>query len=97
MADHNTVKFRDMKNYDIESFSNFLILCDILNGSHDNNDISWEMWKLAYNDICDKHVLIEKCKTKKTIKFMDDPWYHKAYVWTRVCDHVQAKATQSND
>ena len=29
MADHNTVKFRDMKNYDIESLSNYLISCDI--------------------------------------------------------------------
>ena len=50
VVDHNTVKFRDMKH-----FSNDLISCDILNGSQDNDDISWERWKLAYTDICDKH------------------------------------------
>ena len=53
VADHNIVKFRDMKNFDMESFSNDLISCDILNGSQDNDDISlgkveisiyWYMW-----------------------------------------------------
>ena len=52
VVDHNTVKFRDVKNFDMESFSNDLISCDILNGSQDNDDISWERWKLAYTDIC---------------------------------------------
>ena len=42
VADHNTVKFRDMKNFDTESFSNDLISCDILNGSLDDDDISGE-------------------------------------------------------
>ena len=55
VADHNTVKFCDMKNFDMESFSNDLISCDILNGSLDDDDISEETWKLAYTDICDKH------------------------------------------
>ena len=54
VADHNTVKIRDMKNFDMESFSNDLISCDILNGSLDD-DISGERWKLAYTDIFDKH------------------------------------------
>ena len=44
VVDHNTVKFRDMKNFDMESFSNDLISCDILNGSRDNDDVSWERW-----------------------------------------------------
>ena len=44
VVDHNSVKFRDMKNFDMESFSNDLISCDILNGSHDNDDVSWERW-----------------------------------------------------
>ena len=39
MVDHNAEKFRDMKNFDMESFYNDLILCDILNGSQDNDDI----------------------------------------------------------
>ena len=34
-----TLKFRDMKNIDMESFSNDLISCDILNGSLDDDDI----------------------------------------------------------
>ena len=42
VVDHNTVKFRDMKNFHMESFSNDLISCDILNGSQDNDDVSWE-------------------------------------------------------
>ena len=63
MADHNTVKFRDMKNFDIESFFNDPISCDILNGSQDNDDISWERWKLA--DICDKHVPMKSLRQKK--------------------------------
>ena len=42
VVDHTTVKFRDMKNFDMESFSNDLISCDILNGSQDNVDASWE-------------------------------------------------------
>ena len=36
-----TLKLRDMKNFDMDSFSN-LISCDILNGSLDNDDISGE-------------------------------------------------------
>ena len=52
VADHNTVKFRDMKNFDMESFSNDLISCDILNYSlDDDGDISGDMWKLAYTDV----------------------------------------------
>ena len=48
VADNNTVMFRDMKNFDMESFSNDLISRDILNGSQDNDNISWKRWKLAY-------------------------------------------------
>ena len=53
VVDHNTVKFSDMKKFDMESFSDDLISCDILNGSQGNDDISWERWKLTYTDICD--------------------------------------------
>ena len=48
VADNNTVIFRDMKNFDMESFSNDLISRDFLNGSQDNDNISWKRWKLAY-------------------------------------------------
>ena len=40
VADNNTVIFRDMKNVDMESFSNDLISRDILNGSQDDDNIS---------------------------------------------------------
>ena len=70
VADHNTLKFRDMKNFDMESFSNDLSSCDILNGSQDNDDITWEMWKLAYTDICDKHVPMKSLRLKK----WSNPW-----------------------
>ena len=45
VADHNTVEFREMKKIDMESFFNDMISVEILNGSHDNDDISWDMWK----------------------------------------------------
>ena len=33
VGDHNTLKFRDMRNFDTESFSGDLIACGILNDS----------------------------------------------------------------
>ena len=94
VVDHNTVKFRDMKNFDMEVFSNDLISCDILNGSQDNDDVSWERWELAHTDIWDKHAQMKSLRLKKRpsrwmthdiIKHMDER------------DHVHAKATQSNE
>ena len=94
VVDHNTVKFRDMKNFDMESFSNDLISCDILNGPTDNDDVSWERWKLAHTDICDKHAQMKILRLNKRssrwmtpdiIKLMDE------------CDHVHAKATKNNE
>ena len=83
VVDHNTVKFHDMKNFDMESFSNDLISCDILNGSQDNDNISWDRWELAYTDICDKHAPMKSLRLKKR----SNPWvtHDKAYVWTRPC------------
>ena len=62
-----------MKNFDMESFSNDLISCDILNGSLDDDDISGERWELIYTDICAKNRPNDKFKTKRTIKSMDGP------------------------
>ena len=64
VADHNNVKFRGMKNFDLESFSNDLISCDNLNGPHDNDVISWERWKLAYTDTCDEHAPVKSLRLK---------------------------------
>ena len=66
VVDHNTVKFRDMKNFDMESFYNDLISCDILHGSQDNDDISFERWKFTYTVICDKHAPMKSLWLKKT-------------------------------
>ena len=68
VVDHNIVKFRDMKDFDMENFSNDLISCDILNGSQDN--ISWDRWKLAYTDICDKYAPMKSLRLKKR----SNPW-----------------------
>ena len=94
VADHNTVKFRDMKNLDMESFSNDLISCDIQNGSLDGDDISGERRKLAYTDICDKHAPTKSLRQKGRSNL----WMShdiKKLMYGR--DHVHAKATQSND
>ena len=89
VVDHNTVKFRDMKNFDMQSFSNDLISYDILNGSQDNDDTSWERWKLANADICDKHALKKRLRLKKR----SDPWMiHDIIKLMYECDHVNAKA-----
>ena len=94
VVDHNTVKFRDMKNFDMESFSNDLISCDIRNGSQDNDDISWERWKLAYTDICDRHAPMKSLRLKKR----SNPWMtHDIIKLMYERDYVHAKATQSND
>ena len=94
VVDQNIVKFRDMKNFDMDSFSNYLISCDTLNGSQDNDDISRERWKLAYIDICDKHAPIKSFRLKKR----SNPWItHDIIKLMYERDHVHAKATQSND
>ena len=89
VADHNAVKFRDMKNSDLESFSNDLISYDILNGSE------WfPGWKLAYTDICDKHAPMKSLRQKAR----SNPWMtHDIIKVMYERDHVHAKATQSND
>ena len=94
VADHNTVKFRDMKNFDMESFSNDLISCDILNGSLDD-DISEETWKLAYTDICDKHAPTKSLRQKER----SNPWMTHDIICMILYerDHIHTKATQSND
>ena len=94
VADHSTVKFRDMKNFVMKSFSNDLISCDILNGSLDDDDVSVEMWKLAYTDICDKHAPMKSLRQKER----SNPWMtHDIIKLMYERDHVHAKATQSND
>ena len=61
VADHNM-----SRNFTMESFSNDLISCDILNGSQDNDVISWERWQLAYTDICAKHTPMKSLRQKNS-------------------------------
>ena len=61
-AGHNTVRFRGMKNFDVEIFAHDLLLCDILNGFQDECEISWEQWKLAHTEMCDKHVSMKSLR-----------------------------------
>ena len=91
VVDHNTMKFRDMKNFDTESFSNDLISFDILNGSQDNDDVSWERWKLAYTDICDKRAPNEKFQTEKNDQIHGWPIIKLMY------ERDHAQSIQSND
>ena len=94
VVDHSTVKFHDMKIFDMESFSNELMSCDILIGSQDNYDVSWEKWKLAYTDVCDKHYPMKSLRLKKR----SNRWMtHNIIKLMYECDHVHAMATQSND
>ena len=94
VADHNTVKFRDMENFDMESFSNDLISCDILNGSLDDDDLSGERWKLAYTDICDKHAPMKRLRQKER----SNSWMtHDIIKLMYERDHIHAKARQGND
>ena len=90
-----TLKFRDMKNFDMKSFSSDLISCDILNGSlDDDDDISGERWKLTYTDICDKRAPMKSLRLKER----SNPWMtHDIIKIMYERDHVHAKATQSND
>ena len=87
--------FVTWKNFDMESFSNDLISCDILNGSQDNDNISWDRWKLAYTNICDKHAPMKSLRLKKR----SNPWMTHDIMSAKMYerDQVHAKATRSND
>ena len=93
-ADHNTVKFRDMKNFDADIFAHDLMSCDILNGSQDEGEISWEQWKSAYTKICDKHAPMKILRLKKR----SNPWItHDIIKLMYQRDNVHANAIQNSD
>ena len=93
-AGHNAVRFRDMKNFDAEIFAHDLTSCGILNGSQDEGEISWEQWKLAYTEICDKHAPRKSLRLKKR----SNPWItHDIIKLLYKCDNVHANAIQKSD
>ena len=88
VADHNTVKFRDMK-ISIWIYRNDLISCGILNCSLDDDDMSGERWKLAYTDMCDKHAQMKSLRQKER----SNPWMtHDIIKVMYERDHVHAEA-----
>ena len=92
---HNVVKFRDMKKFNPENFLNDLNSCKVLNGSLYDEDISWEKWKLKFNEICNKNAPIKVARLKKRSNPCITPDVVKL-MYKR--DHVYAKAvrTKSN-
>ena len=93
-ADHNAVRFRDMKNFDADIFAHDLMSCGIRNGSQDEGEISWEQWKLAYTEICDKHAPRKSLRLKKR----SNPWItHDIIKLMYQRDNVHANAIQKSD
>ena len=89
---HNFVKFRDMKRFNTENVLNDLNSCEVLNGSLYDEDISWEKWKLMFNEICNKNAPIKIARFKKR----SNPWITPDVVkllYKR--DHVHAKAVRT--
>ena len=92
-VDHNTVKFRDMKNFDADIFAHDLMSCDILNGFQDEGEISWEQWKSAYTKICDKHAPMKSLRLKKR----SNPWItHDLIELMYQRNNVHANAIQNS-
>ena len=53
-----------MKNFDAEIFAHDLMSSDILNGSQDEDEISWDQWKLAYTEIQKQIPRVGGCSSK---------------------------------
>ena len=91
---HNTVKFRDMKQFNPDIFINDLNNYEVLNGSLCDQDISWDEWKVKFNEICNKHAPIKVARLKKR----SNPWITPDVVklmYKR--DHVHAKAVRTKN
>ena len=81
-----------MKRFNPENFLNDLNSCEVLNGSLYDQDISWEKWKLKFNEICNKNAPIKVARLKKR----SNPWITPDVVklmYKR--DHVHAKAVRT--
>ena len=69
-VNHNSVKFRDMKHFNPESFIDDLNSCEMFNGSICENNISWVKWRHHFNEICNKNAPIKVARLKKR----SHPW-----------------------
>ena len=91
---HNSVKFRDMKIFNPESFIDDLNSCEMFNGSICENDISWDKWRHNFTEICNKNAPIKVARLKKR----SNPWVTPDVVklmYER--DHVHAKVMKTKD
>ena len=83
------MKLRDMKQFNPDLFINDLNNCEVLYGSLYDQDVSWDEWKVKFNEICNKHAPIKLARLKKR----SNPWIIPDVVklmYKR--DHVHAKA-----
>ena len=81
-----------MKRFNPENFLNDFNSCEVLNGSLYDEDISWEKWKLKFNEICNKNAPIKVARLKKR----SNPWITPDVIkqmYKR--DHVHAKAVRT--
>ena len=91
---HNTVKFRDMKQFNPDVFINYLNNCEVLNCSLSDQDISWHEWRVKFNEICNKHAPTKVARLKRR----SNPWITPDAVklmYKR--DHVHAKAVRTKN
>ena len=83
-----------MKQFNPDFFINDLNNCEVLNGSLYDQDISWNEWKVKFNEICNKRAPI---KVARLIK-RSNPWITPDVVklmYKR--DHVHAKAVMTKN
>ena len=93
-VNHNSVKFRDMKKFNPESFIDDLNRCQMFNGYICENDISWDKWRHNFTEICNKNAPIKVARLKKR----SNPWVTPdvmKLMYER--DHVHAKAMKTKD
>ena len=80
--------FRDMKNFNPESFIDDLNSCEMYNGSICENDIFWDKWRLNFTEICNKNAPIKVSRLESTPDVV-------IRMYER--DHVHVKAMKTND
>ena len=91
---HNSVEFRDIKNFNPESFIDDLNSCDMFNDSACEKDISLDKSNLNFTEICNKNNPIKVARLKKRW----NPWVTPDVVklmYER--DHVYTKAVKTKD
>ena len=96
-SDHNTVKFRNYKWFDVNAFINDLQSCEALNNTEWSDDMvikKWSGFKEAFIRISDKHAPF----VTRRLKQRNNPWVTKEIIQLMYeRDHVKKQAVQKND